>query len=193
MINVNRIIPETRSEGPGVRLCIWFQGCSHHCEACYAEDTWSFSENRLLSINEIFGMVEHSKADLEGVTVLGGEPFDQGRELLLFLQEAKRRKLSAVVFTGYTIDELKKKDKINNEILTLIDVLIDGPYLKELRCFDVPLVGSSNQRIHFLTNRYSMSDFSGNKIELRVSKKGTISINGMGDFPKLKDIYERSL
>lgn len=193
MININRIIVGTRSEGPGVRLCIWFQGCSHHCEACYAEDTWSFSENRLFSVNEIFDMIDQSELTIEGITVLGGEPFDQNRELFLLLQEARRRNLSCVVFTGYTIDELKRKDEINNAILELVDVLIDGPYIKELRSFDVPLVGSSNQKIHFLTNRYSRTDFLRNKIEIRISKKGIISINGMGDFPKIKDIYERNL
>ncbi len=73
-------------------------------------------------------------------------------------------------------------------MLQYTDVLIDGPYIEALRSFAVPMIGSSNQRFHFLTDRYSMEDIPPNRIEARVDSDGRLVCNGMGDFEKLKEI-----
>jgi anaerobic ribonucleoside-triphosphate reductase activating protein len=185
LINTYRIVKSTKAEGPGIRLCIWFQGCSRHCDGCFAVDTWSHETNRLVSVDKIKAMLE-ADSQIEGITVLGGEPFEQPRQLLHLLQAAKSLNKTAVVFTGNTLEELCLKDKrYMTEIADYIDVLIDGAYEKSNRSFERPLVGSSNQRFHFFTDKYSIEDFPKNKLEIRIDKNGSIRINGMSDFEKL--------
>ena len=60
MINIHRIVPLTEVEGPGKRFCIWFQGCSHHCDGCYAKDTWSFEENILMRVPDILTQIDNT-------------------------------------------------------------------------------------------------------------------------------------
>lgn len=193
-IKIHRIITGTRAEGPGKRICIWFQGCSRHCEGCYAVDTWSHQAGSALPVADIAAMMDEA-AGIEGITVIGGEPFEQTEGLTELLREARSRGLSTVVFTGYTYEELQARTFDTETALSCIDVLIDGRYVEELRSFDVPLVGSSNQRYHFLTDRYTMKDFGKeghrNTVEVRISKDGSVSFNGMGDFRELRRIYER--
>lgn len=185
LINTYRIIKATNAEGPGIRLCVWFQGCSRHCDGCYAADTWSHKTNKLISVDEIKSMLAENQST-EGITVLGGEPFEQPEQLLSLVKTAKELNRSTIVFTGYTLKELHLENKpYITEILNNTDVLIDGAYDKNKRSFDSPLIGSSNQNFHFLTERYSMSDFEKNKIELIIDKNGIIRINGMCDFEKL--------
>ena len=185
MINVNRIVDRTRVEGPGERCCIWLQGCSRHCKGCFATETWSHRDNKLFSVNELYQRLKNNK-NIEGVTILGGEPFEQAAELAQLIKKL-RPSFSIIVFTGYKLKDLIKMecDEVNT-ILNHIDVLIDGAYVEEKRDFSVPMIGSSNQVFHFLTDYYQMSDFPENKIEARVLPNGEVEFNGMGDFRKLK-------
>ena len=185
MINVYRYVDCTKVEGPGKRFCIWFQGCSHRCEGCYARDTWSFDENQLMRVSDVMELIDYAPG-IEGVTILGGEPFDQPEALEELVKEIKLRNLSIIVFTGYTLEEIETSDNICwRNVLNNIDVLIDGLYEAANRSFDIPLIGSSNQRYYFFTDRYSMADFEDNKIEIRIGKDGILKFNGMGDFPML--------
>ena len=178
-LNVNRFIPITKAEGPGLRSCVWFQGCHIRCTGCFSKDLWESEEHLLYTPYDLMDKVS-SKA--EGITILGGEPFEQEEGLSLILKLAWKKGLSTIVFTGYTLEEMQTKEsKTVHSILSHIDVLIDGPYIESLKSFDVPLIGSKNQRFHFLTNRYSIDDFCQNKYEVRINKNGAIGINGMGD------------
>ena len=189
-LNVNRFLPITEVEGPGFRSCVWFQGCHIRCNGCFAYELWESKEKLLYTPNELISKVP---PHAEGITVLGGEPFEQERGLMMLLELAREKGLSTIVFTGYTIDFLKAKaSKYVPLILSNIDVLIDGPFIESLRSYDTPLIGSSNQRFHFFTNRYSMSDFEKNKYEIRISKEGTLSINGMGNTDLIYTIHNVS-
>ena len=193
-VNIHRIIENTQSEGPGKRFCVWVQGCSHHCKGCFAQDTWDFSERNRILVEDMLQTIKKEVSDIEGITVLGGEPFDQPEALLELLKSVKSLGLSTLVFTGYLIEQLQTHPKASvREALRWIDVLIDGPYIEAQRSFAVPLIGSSNQKYHFLTDRYTMKDFKKNTIEVRISKDGTVSFNGMGDFPELRKRYEGRL
>ena len=186
-LNVNRFIPTTEAEGPGLRSCVWFQGCHIRCKGCFAKELWESEEHLLYTPYDLMSKVP-SRA--EGITVLGGEPFEQEEGLSLLLELAWDKGLSTIVFTGYTLEDMQTKgNKTVHSILSHIDVLIDGPYIESLKSFDVPLIGSKNQRFHFLTNRYSMNDFGNNKYEVRISKNGVIGINGMGN----TEIFHRIL
>ena len=177
-LNVNRFIPITEVEGPGIRSCVWFQGCHIRCKGCFAKDLWESNEHLLYTPEELIDKVPPQS---EGITVLGGEPFEQEEGLSMLLELAWNKGLSAIVFTGYTFEYIQTKVSNNiTSILSHVDVLIDGPYIESLKSFEIPLIGSTNQQFHFLTKRYSMSDFAKNKYEVRINKNGVTSINGMG-------------
>ena len=173
MVNVYKILKETTVEGPGNRFCIWVQGCKKHCPECWAKDTWNFGCGKEYSIEELFKMMDKSK--IEGITFLGGEPFEQAKGLSKLSKMVKEVGLSVVCFTGYTIEELQaKKDIATNSFLENIDL-------------SRPWIGSSNQRYLFLTDRYSLEEILKykNKIEVRISQDGKTEINGMGDFSSI--------
>ncbi len=180
-VRVHKILKKTKVEGPGVRYCIWFQGCSRRCKGCWAKATWAPDGGKELDAEEILKDILATKG-IEGVTFLGGEPFEQPQALEYLAREVKEAGLSVVCFTGGKLEDIK-----NREILNYIDLLIDGEYKEEEQDFSRPWVGSKNQRYHFLTDRYDekiLTEYR-NKIEINIQKNGLIFINGMGDFEKL--------
>ena len=187
-MKIYKLIKNTTVEGPGNRFCIWVQGCSRHCKGCFARETWDFSAGIYYDVNALFELIK-SQNNIEGVTFLGGEPFEQANEILELSKLIKSINLSIVCFTGFKIEELKQKnDKNINELLDNIDLLIDGGFESENFDLSRPWVGSSNQRYIFLSNRYNEEQIKKykNKIEMRIDSNGEILINGMGDFEEIK-------
>lgn len=123
---------------------------------------------------------------IEGVTFLGGEPFEQAEALGIIAEEVKKEGLSVVCFTGGNLEELRLKPK-NKKLLDNTDLLIDGEFIQELTDYSRPWCGSSNQRYHFLTDRYNEEIFTKykNKVEVNISKNGQIFMNGMGNFSEI--------
>lgn len=193
-LSVNKIIEKTNVEGPGTRFCIWVQGCTKRCKECWATSTWDKNAGTLYEIEEIFNKILSQKNTIEGVTFLGGEPFEQAKALAYLAKKIKETNLSLVVFTGLTLEELKAKNDTDvDALLSCTDLLIDGGF--EVKLFDTsrPWVGSSNQRFIFLTDRYSKTEISkcnNNVVEIRINKDGNLFVNGMGDFNRLrKDLF----
>lgn len=188
MVNVYKILKHTSVEGPGTRFCIWTQGCKKHCQGCWAKDTWDFDKGFNYSVEELISMIKQEKEKIEGVTFLGGEPFEQATELAKLSEIIQQESLSVVCFTGYTLETLKQKNSPDiNKFLANIDLLVDGGFEQDKFDLSRPWVGSSNQRYIFLTDRYSQKDLVGykNKIELHIAEDGKVEINGMGDFKEL--------
>ncbi len=184
-LRVFNILKNTKVEGPGNRYCIWVQGCSHHCKGCQAVHTWSHNGGTLLGVNDILEDILNQK-NIEGVTFLGGEPFEQAEALGVIAEAAQRAGLSVLCFTGGYLEELKQDNK-NQKLIDNIDLLIDGPFEIDKVDYSRPWCGSSNQRYHFLTNRYDEEIFTKyhNKVEINISKNGQVFMNGMGDFDKI--------
>lgn len=188
MLNLYKIIPLTEVEGPNKRFCLWVQGCKKHCVGCWAKETWKFGVGTDYSVEELTELVTNQK-EIEGVTFLGGEPFEQAEPLSRFAQNVKKLGLSVVCFTGYTIEELRAKNsQAVNKLLENIDLLVDGGFEKDNFDLSRPWVGSSNQRYIFLTDFYSPEEIKKykNKVEVRISEGGKLEINGMGDFERIK-------
>lgn len=188
MLNLYKIIPLTEVEGPNKRFCLWVQGCKRHCVGCWAKETWKFGVGTDYSVEELTELVTNQK-EIEGVTFLGGEPFEQAEPLSRFAQNVKKLGLSVVCFTGYTIEELRAKNsQAVNKLLENIDLLVDGGFEKDNFDLSRPWVGSSNQRYIFLTDFYSPEEIKKykNKVEVRISEGGKLEINGMGDFERIK-------
>ena len=187
-INVYKYLNKTNAEGPNQRFCLWVQGCSRHCDGCSAKSTWSHRKNRIMSVDELFFLIKEQKG-IEGVTFLGGEPFEQAKPLAELARKVQNLGLSVLTFTGNTFEELKKSE--NEDIQALLkytDLLIDGGFEKENFDLSRPWVGSKNQRYIFLTDRYSAEEIKNykNKIEVRIEKNGFVFMNGMGDFDAIK-------
>jgi anaerobic ribonucleoside-triphosphate reductase activating protein len=152
-INIHSLIKNSRVNGPGERFVIWTQGCRKGCKNCYNPETWSHYKNNLITIEEIIEEIKNSSAT--GVTISGGDPFEQPEELFYLLTKIKQLSLSdgVIVFSGYTIEEIRVREELRKS-LDYIDVLIDGLYIDEKR-ISSGLAGSSNQEFHFLTDKIS--------------------------------------
>lgn len=185
-LRVFNILKNTKVEGPETRYCIWVQGCSRHCKGCQAVHTWPHSGGMLLDVKNIIADIKRCN-DIEGVTFLGGEPFEQAQALGIIAKEVKKIGLGVLCFTGGILEELATVDE-NKLLLENIDLLIDGAFEIDKVDYSRPWCGSSNQRYHFLTNRYNEEIFNKyrNKIEINISKNGVIFMNGMGDFDKIQ-------
>ena len=191
MLNLYKIIPLTEVEGPNKRFCLWVQGCKKHCVGCWAKETWKFGVGTDYSVEKLTELITNQK-EIEGVTFLGGEPFEQAEPLSRFAQNVKKLGLSVVCFTGYTIEELRAKNsQAVNKLLENIDLLVDGGFEKDNFDLSRPWVGSSNQRYIFLTDFYSPEEIKKykNKVEVRISEGGKLEINGMGDFERIKKVF----
>ena len=187
-IRIFKIIKRTKVEGPNLRYCIWVQGCSKHCKGCYATNTWDKKGGILLDTKDIIEDIKTQRG-IEGVTFLGGEPFEQARALAQIARATKGLGLSVVAFTGNLYEYLiKSSDKNIHRLLKYTDLLIDGGFEKENFDLSRPWVGSKNQRYIFLSNFYCEDDLKNfkNKIEIRIDKSGAVSLNGMGDFSRIE-------
>lgn len=181
-IRIHKILRQTKVEGPKIRYCIWFQGCSKHCKGCWAKATWDFNGGYEYDTEEILTDILNTK-NIDGVTFLGGEPFEQPDALDFLCKKIKEAGLSVVCFTGNKIEDLQQT---HQNILNNIDLLIDGEFKEDEKDFSRPWVGSKNQNYHFLSNKFNKNIISEykNKIEVNIQKDGIIFINGMGDFEK---------
>jgi anaerobic ribonucleoside-triphosphate reductase activating protein len=133
--------------GPGRRIGIWFQGCSIHCVGCVSKDTWAPDINQV-DIEEVENALLTWLPQADGITISGGEPFDQVTQLERLLRFIKSNTTaSTLVYTGYHFEKIK--DKLT-PLNSLIDGLISEPF-DYRQPQTLPLRGSDNQRLHLLT------------------------------------------
>ncbi|WP_423799841.1 4Fe-4S single cluster domain-containing protein [Neobacillus sp. SAB-20_R2A] len=189
VLRLSRIEKRTKVEGPGLRYCIWVQGCPIRCEGCFNPHTWDPNGGILMDIDEIYEDIKstlEASPELEGVTFLGGEPFSQAQALTILAQKIKALKLSIVTFTGYEYETILKSPNSSwHSLLKETDLLIDGPYIQSQHDLSRPWVGSKNQQYRFLTDAYKHLETKlaqiPNKLEIRLHPDGTISANGMAE------------
>lgn len=185
-LRVYNIIKNTKVEGPETRYCIWVQGCSRHCKGCQAVHTWSHEAGMLYEADDIVNDILKNKDKIEGVTFLGGEPFEQSEVLGYIAEKVKEAKLGVLCFTGNLLENLRNEPE-HDRLLRNIDLLIDGAFEIDKTDYSRPWCGSSNQRYHFLTGRYNEEIFTKykNKVEVNISENGQVFMNGMGNFENI--------
>jgi len=193
-LRISQFIPRTDVEGPGARACIQVQGCPIHCAGCAVPHTWPVDDGRLVDADFLVNQII-AETSIEGVTFLGGEPFFQATALAYIGRRVREQNLSVVTFTGYLFEEIKAASRQDyDELLAVTDLLIDGPFQREQVEFIRPWVGSSNQRFHFLTNRYvelaPKLTATRNRLEVRLKPDGRIYINGLAPIESMKALFD---
>ena len=185
----SRFLPATAAEGPGARAAVWLQGCAVHCPECFNPQLWADRGGVVTDAHAIAERwVERARAaGAEGVTLLGGEPFDQAGAAASVARAFREAGLGVMTFTGYPLDRLTAWAEGRDDVAALLDatdLLCDGPYLRELPDLERPWVGSRNQGIRALTDRYAddvrriASDGGADRLEVRIARDGTVAVNG---------------
>ncbi|MFJ4208544.1 4Fe-4S single cluster domain-containing protein [Paenarthrobacter sp. NPDC089675] len=188
MLRVGRILHGTTAEGPGLRTAVWFQGCSIRCKGCVNPHLFSPRGGKLLPVA---GIIEDSiAAGVEGLTLIGGEPFDQPAAGHALAAAARAAGLGVIAFSGYEYQTLCDRDDSTRAFLAKVDLLVDGPYQDWNPETNRALVGSGNQRFIHLTDRYKNYRPEGvlNRVDIRVRPDGTIEVAGFLDSASLKDL-----
>jgi anaerobic ribonucleoside-triphosphate reductase activating protein len=147
MLYLSRIHFPVTTLGPGNRIGIWFQGCSIRCKGCISVDTWGVQKGGV-SVDEIISVIDSWLDVAEGITISGGEPFDQTEALVsLITQLRARTKIDIFVYSGYPFERIAPLVK---QCDGFIDALISEPY-EESAPQTLALRGSDNQKLHCLT------------------------------------------
>lgn len=151
--NIAAINRCTEAEGPFKRLAIWFQGCDRRCAGCCNPKMLEFKPVNILNGSELMKIIVEAKTqfDIEGVTFLGGEPtLQQG--LAELAQAIRLADLGIVLFTGKQVDELPKK------LMAAVDLIVDGGFEQYKKETTRNLIGSTNQRVIHMTERYRLQE-----------------------------------
>lgn len=153
---LNKIQYPLYNLGPGKRIGIWVQGCTIHCNDCINRSLWDPHNGKQVEIPELFSFIKQLGGSFQGITITGGEPFDQYPQLMAFSLMIKRHThLDVMVYTGYSLDALFLK--YHDETFTSnIDYLIDGPYCSNLPADD-GIRGSSNQNMYCFSGKKAIA------------------------------------
>ncbi len=158
---------------------IWFQGCRRRCPGCFNPLAGEGEGGEEISPADLFRRVGRWRDKIEGLTLSGGEPLDQLPGLLPFLRRVRREtSLSVLLFTGYTREEVELLPG-GREVLGLVDVMVAGPYVHS-RHLGRSLLGSSNQTLEFLTDRYGPGDLEAvPEAEVVIDRSGAVVVTGI--------------
>ena len=146
MLDLSGIVSDSIVDGPGIRTTIFSQGCPHHCPGCHNPETWSFSTGTQIPVEAVVDIVRQNPL-CRGVTFSGGEPFAQPEAFAKLARLLKQQGYEVASYSGYTFEELLSGTDAQKELLSAIDILIDGPFLLAEKSLEIAFRGSRNQRI----------------------------------------------
>jgi len=179
IIRVGNIESVTDVEGPGKRFALWVAGCTFRCKGCCNPHLFSKSAGSDLDSSEIISQLEAVKDQVEGISLLGGEPMEQPLQLVPVAKAAKEMGLSVMIYSGFLLEDIQAcEDK--SKLLEYADLLVDGQFDKDKRTTERRWIGSTNQRLHYLTDFYSEEDhrFSDSNEITLTYKDGELTVVG---------------
>jgi anaerobic ribonucleoside-triphosphate reductase activating protein len=145
------------ADGLGVRVSLFVSGCTNHCPGCFQKETWDFHYGQPFTEDTAEEILEALNHDyIQGFTMLGGEPFeeDNQRELVKLLRRIRKQYPDKNIwsYTGFVYDRdllpgQRKHTEVTDEMLDMIDVLVDGPFIEEKKNISLSFRGSENQRV----------------------------------------------
>ncbi len=137
-------------DGPGIRLSIYVQGCPHRCPGCHNPETHDPGGGYEADLEELAALIKAHRAGIDGVTISGGEPFEQPEPLAALAGRVLEEGLNLIIYSGYRFEDLLAKSRHDHNIRRLLEagwLLVDGPYRLEERDCNLPFRGSKNQRL----------------------------------------------
>ena len=188
-LRVAQLVADTEAEGPGRRFALWVQGCPLRCPGCCNPEMLPPEGGATRSAAELARQVIETPG-IEGLTLLGGEPFAQAAACAALARAVRAAGLSVVTFTGYTLAELRARDAEPSwaGLLAATDLLVDGRYDRSRPERRRRWVGSANQELCFLSDRYRPDDprlAAPNTVELRLDGSGLL-VNGWPGSAEIK-------
>jgi anaerobic ribonucleoside-triphosphate reductase activating protein len=188
-INIAAIEPRTSIYGPGTRYAIWVQGCKLQCKGCWNKSMWPLTTKKMFADSQLYESITRER--VEGITLLGGEPLHQSRQLLPLCKKLKKNGYTIMLYTGY--EEYEIKEDTARELLELSDIVVMGRYVEELRNTSLRWRGSSNQKIVFHNQKYEEDYLRGGErqeVEVHFDADGTITIIGYPDEAFYNEVLE---
>ncbi len=137
------IIKGTTVDGPGFRTAIYFAGCRHQCPGCHNPQSWDFNAGHQMTLQQLMEIIDEEDFD---VTLSGGDPLYHPEEIAELAKRIKDTGHTIWLYTGFTIENILDSARLSLP-LPYIDVIVDGPFIEDLRDPDLKFRGSSNQRI----------------------------------------------
>lgn len=146
-MRIANTISDSIVDGPGLRLTVFTQGCPHGCPGCHNPDTHDPAGGREVSLEELESLLDRNPL-LTGLTLSGGDPFEQAEACAELAARARARGLNVWTYTGYTYEQLTGAAHPDWEaLLAQTDVLVDGPFVLSLKSYGARFRGSTNQRL----------------------------------------------
>lgn len=189
ILNLHSIAYPVTALGPGRRIVLWVTGCHKRCEGCISPEMLSPQSGKPVQVKSLIARLERVELALDGITISGGEPFDQKEALGALLSDLHARfpNWNTLVYSGYTLEEIESIVDPKRVLQRFVDVLIDGPFQKDIPSIHA-LAGSGNQRTHFLTERAR-----GLKPLIEDDVKGRLELGlGIGDLKMLVGVVPRA-
>lgn len=181
--------------GPGKRVGIWVQGCNLYCRNCINKDLWDRKKGKNVKIVDISNLILLISKGFEGITITGGEPFEQYEQLISFLHLIKKKTtLSVQCFTGYYLHELYElfPDRL---FLNYIDFIVDGRYIESIH-ENRNIRGSSNQTVYQIRDKVPeiiTSNSAATKWSINVDENNMIYMAGIPKKDELEGISKEML
>lgn len=187
LLNLHAIATSCAVNGPGRRLVIWVQGCVRGCAGCANPEKQATDEHLLTPVTELLTQIQEAAPELEGITLTGGEPLEQAAGVLSLVRAVRQTtSLSVILFSGYRKEEIEAQP-LGPDVLAHVDVLVDGPY-ESSKHLGSGLRGSSNQRLVFLTDRYTKRELESlPDAEILIRSTGEVEVTGLGA-DRLRDL-----
>jgi len=186
-LRVAAFLPRSLANGPGVRSVLWVQGCNLRCPGCFNPGFLPHEGGVEHAPDTVAGWILDASGT-EGVSFSGGEPFVQAAALSIVARRVRAAGRSVIIFSGQEWETLRgSRNKSVQSLLGETDAIIAGPYRREAPSRQ-PLLGSANQRIVRLTDRYREEDFAsigpsrtggiGQRMEFRIAPGGDVTVTG---------------